>query len=203
MHWGTHIHKYAKEGLMCLLESCTEIEFDKIIESIGEMDRALVLLGGKWGLSRSYVRRLKAVQECHKAFPMEPQYVADMAIMRVTATNKRRQRTFGAAGSDKSVSLDKKIAKTAADTARQTRKVLRKSACCVFTGIYVAIFTLASLTLYAWLYALPRTLWPYWGKGWNKQRFKGLGIIIGVLLLTGGLTAGVAVILWGIIKYRT
>lgn len=197
------IHKYAKEGLMCLLESCTEIEFDKIIESIGEMDRALVLLGGKWGLSRSYGRRLKAVQECHKAFPMEPHYVADMAIMRVSAVNKRRQRTFGAAGSDKSVSLDKKIAKTAAETARQTRKVLRKSACCVFTGIYVAIFTLASLTLYAWLYALPRTLWPYWGKGWNKQRFKGLGIIIGVLLLTGGLTAGVAVILWGIIKYRT
>ena len=96
--------------------------------------------------------------------------------------------------------FDAKIRHAAKDTAIKTRKVVRKSACCLFTGIYVAIFTLFSLTLYAWFYAIPRTLWPYWGKTWNWQRFKGLLIIFGVVVLASGLTFGVALLLWVIIS---
>ena len=186
---------------MCLLESCSQVEFDKIVEAIGGADRTLLLLNGKWGMSKSYAVRIAAIRSCHDAHPYEPQYVADMTIQRASKVS-RGGRSPGRPGlhSSSRATFDAKIRHAAKDTAIKTRKVVRKSACCLFTGIYVAIFTLLSLTLYAWFYAIPRTLWPYWGKTWNWQRFKGLLIIFGVVVLASGLTFGVALLLWVIIS---
>ncbi|QDZ22819.1 C2 domain-containing protein [Chloropicon primus] len=191
------IHKYAKEGLMCLLESSTRVEFDKLIEAIGGMDQVLLQLNGKWRLSKSYAVRMKAVEDCHEAYPGEPQYVADMIIQRASNVSAGRR---GSNRPNTQATFDKVFRRAAKDTAIKTRKVLRKSACCCFTGVYVAAFTLSSLTLFAWLYAIPRTLWPYWGKAWNSQRLKGLGIIFGVVLLTAGVTLVVAFFFWWLIS---
>ena len=62
--------------------------------------------------------------------------------------------------------------------------------------MYVAALTLATLSLYAWVFAIPRSIWPYWGKTWDKQRIKGIFIILGVLILSTGLTLGVGAICW-------
>ena len=193
------IHKYAKEGLACLLESCTKVEFDNIIRLVGGMDAALVMLNGKWKLSKSYARRMKAIEECHETFPIEPQYIADMTIQRASNVNKgmgRGSRNRHLDSQRSAFETGQAFKSAAKDTAIKTRKVLRKAGCCVFTGLYVAALTLATLSLYAWVFAIPRSIWPYWGKTWDKQRIKGIFIILGVLILSTGLTLGVGAICW-------
>ena len=118
---------------------------------------------------------------------------ADMTIQRASAVNRSRESRFH---KNRSVTFDKKLRRAAKDTALKTRKIARKSTCCLFTGFYVAALTFFSFSLFAWIYGLPRTLWPYWGKTWNRQRIKGILIIIGVLLLSAGLTLGVGAIVW-------
>ena len=182
---------------MCLLESCTKVEFDNLILLLGGRDRAQVLLNGKWKLSKSYAKRMKAIEDCHTTFPEEPQYVADMTITRASAVNFSKEPGLRFMSSRRGIGFSgKRVKRLAKDTAIKTRKVVRKSACCLVTGLYVTALTLISFTLYAWFFAIPRTLWPYWGKSWSKQRIRGIFIILGVVLLSAGITLGLGAIVW-------
>ena len=188
------LHKYAKEGLCCLIESSTQDEVKDIVAGLGGYNYVHSKLTGSWGLSKHYGERLKTVYEVHKTHPGDPQYVADMAIMRVSAIGKSKEKTHAGDANIMAGIKDK-----ARKTAVNTKKIVRKTSCCLVTGIYVASLTLATLTLFAWVFAIPRTLWPYWGKSWNKTRLRGLLIMFGVIALSGAATAGICLIFYSII----
>jgi len=187
------LHKFAKEGLTCLLESVVLKEFNEILDLLGGRKAVMTMLTGNWKLSKSYSNRFVRVEEVLDTYPHDAQYIADMAITRTVAMNRSRMRGSNSSG-DRRVTMD--VKGTAQRTAKKTRKMLRKSACCMLTGLYVSILTIATFSLFAWCFAIPRTLWPYWGRAWNKERFRGILIMVGVTLLAGGITLAIAAIIW-------
>ncbi|KAL4421350.1 hypothetical protein ABPG75_010641 [Micractinium tetrahymenae] len=61
----TGLHKHGKEGLLCLLESCTGDEYDKVLLAVGGRLRVARKLRGRLRLSWHYVRRLQDVEQTH------------------------------------------------------------------------------------------------------------------------------------------
>ena len=64
------LHKFAKEGICSLLESCTQAEADAVItRSLGGRGRLMRLLRGNVPLSSSYARRVEDVERAHALSP--------------------------------------------------------------------------------------------------------------------------------------
>lgn len=63
------LHKFAKEGICCLLESCTQREADAVIISLGGRGKLLRTLRGNVPVSKSYASRVEDVERVHAAKP--------------------------------------------------------------------------------------------------------------------------------------
>ncbi|KAL4424856.1 hypothetical protein ABPG77_011106 [Micractinium sp. CCAP 211/92] len=62
----TGLHKHGKEGLLCLLESCTGDEYDKVLLAVGGRLRVARVLRGRLRLSWHYLRRMQDVERTHE-----------------------------------------------------------------------------------------------------------------------------------------
>ena len=63
------LHKFAKEGLCALLESCTQQEADAVMVTLGGRGRLMRTLRGNVPLSSSYARRVEDVETAHAISP--------------------------------------------------------------------------------------------------------------------------------------
>lgn len=80
------LHKFAKEGLCCLLESCTQLEADAVMVSLGGRGRLMRLLRGNVPLSQSYARRVADVERAHALRPEALAVDGDVLPEAVAAT---------------------------------------------------------------------------------------------------------------------
>ena len=59
------LHKFAKEGICSLLESCTQAEADTVMVALGGRGKLMRMLRGNVPLSSSYARRVEDVERAH------------------------------------------------------------------------------------------------------------------------------------------
>lgn len=151
------LHKHAKEGMLCLLESCTAEEVKKIISSLGGQAKVELLLHGWLRLSWQYNARLHDVIETHKADPRSLAYTNP--VLKYAALPSTEKPSHPNAG--------KWDFKAAAHAATHTRnksggelaaRWARRSACCVFTLGYTVILELLSLLMFLPCCVVPRVV---------------------------------------------
>ncbi|GAB4816915.1 hypothetical protein N2152v2_003961 [Parachlorella kessleri] len=125
------LHKFAKEGLLCLLESCTQEEYRQVVSALGGRRRVEGRLRGRLRLSWHYTRRLADVERTHQEDPQSLAYQEEELrygmLPRVGMSGKVdpchfRDKTWG----------------------EQSWRAVRKASCCGFTLSYVFVLSLAT-----------------------------------------------------------
>jgi len=67
--WRAGLHKHAKEGIACLLESCDAAGAAAVVAALGGPEALDLALRGRARLSSSYARRVGAVAALHRGAP--------------------------------------------------------------------------------------------------------------------------------------
>ena len=179
-------HKFAKEGIACLLESCTAAEADAVLSSLGGRRSLMRGLRGNVPLSVAYARRVEAVEAVHRADPAALAVdggCAGAPPSRYAALPHRRRDAapppWDAPGVDPCHTRDKTVATRAVRLARKLLVLATALA-------REALLALATGGLWPALVSLPRALAPYFSSA------LGTSVAVSVALLSALAAAALA-----------
>ncbi len=146
------LHKHAKEGVLCLLESCTADEVNSILEARGGRDIVESKLRGWLHLSWHYNGRLKDIDQTHEKNPMQCAYTN--TALKYAALPWEAPLT-DAEGSS-TVNLKHGAHTRDKNALEQTWRAGRKSFCCAFTTFYALLLEIITFGMFIPCCCLPR-----------------------------------------------
>jgi hypothetical protein len=149
------LHKHAKEGLLCLLESCTADEVSSIMEAQGGRKMVESRLRGWLHLSWHYNGRLKDIDRTHEKDPEQRAYTNPE--LKYAALPWEAPPKHSADGSSTTTVSTRRGAHTREKTAlEQTWRAGRKSFCCAFTTFYALLLEIITFGMFIPCCCLPR-----------------------------------------------
>ena len=179
------LHKHAKEGLMCVLESCTKPEFDSVVHALGDRVAVVRYLRGWLHVSWRYTGRLKAVEQVHasedgKGDSDDVEYAVHRRVPLPYEDQALKYAARMFPSSKATHTRDKPFVESA-------WRWSRKSVCCAFTTFYTLIFNMITIGFFCWCCVMPRCC------GGALRGALGmpviLAVILGFLLATATLVA--------------
>jgi hypothetical protein len=167
------LHKFAKEGLACLVESCTADDLPAVLEAVGGRAALNRHLRGWLSISRSYWRRFLTVEQALSEDGSKPTYT--YPELRYGSLDPSEHSYLR--GSRKYIhSKDK-------GQAERCGKAARKSACCTFTTVYVTFLNTITGCTFVPCCVLPRLFSGILKSAYNVPVL--LSIIVGIVLGIG------------------
>ncbi|KAG7667612.1 hypothetical protein Ndes2437B_g07624 [Nannochloris sp. 'desiccata'] len=151
------LHKHAKEGLLCLLESCTADEVRAIYEAQGGRGVVESKLRGWLHLSWHYNGRLKDIDHTHEIDPVQRAYTNSSLKYAALPWVAPSTRAMGdAEGSPGALSLRQGTHTRNKNALEQTWRASRKSFCCAFTTFYALLLEIVTFGMFIPCCCLPR-----------------------------------------------
>ena len=185
------LHKHAKEGLVCLLESCDEQEYRRVVSSLGGKNKVELFLHGWLHISWHYNRRLHAVIKNHRRDSWSLTY-CNPALEYAALPRSMYYDHARTKGSP----WDFKSAAHAATHTRNKKKrelivrFTRRSACCLFTMSYTAALELVSLLMFIPFCVVPRVV----GVSFHGAS-KLFAVLVTGLVFAGCVAGGIIIVL--------
>jgi len=151
------LHKHAKEGLLCLLESCTADEVGAIYEAQGGRGVVESKLRGWLHISWHYNGRLQDIDHTHETDPAQRAYTnSSLKYAALPWVAPPTKPMSDAEGSILALNLSQGAHTRNKTASEQTWRASRKSFCCAFTTFYTFFLELVTFGTFIPCCCLPR-----------------------------------------------
>jgi len=151
------LHKHAKEGLLCLLESCTVDEVRAIYKAQGGRGVVESKLRGWLRLSWHYNGRLKDIDCTHEKDPVQRAYTnSSLKYAALPWEAPPTKPVSDAEGSTLALNLSQGAHTRNKTGLEQTWRASRKSFCCAFTTFYTFLLEIITFGMFIPCCCLPR-----------------------------------------------